>query len=404
MSGWRKAYVVAAVAAAIAAGACKETVTAPGTCKSLGSCSQVQLGDTVLPAAIASDTSYRGFFLVQDSPLLVASNLPSFQAIAIARFTARPTFWIVNSDTVRIAAVDSTRFTIQLTRRDTAAHHLQLLIYRVPVDSVDSTATYARIAPLLTPANFVDSIVVGDSTLNQSFPIILPAGAFEPDTGAPDSGRVAAAIFLKADTTTAVTLASVNLTGAPARLEWFAHGADTTQKQTLAATPEFDSFVSTPDRPAPSVATLMAGGLPAARTLVRFSIPRFFVDSTTIVKATLVLTPSAPVFGFPHDSFPLEAHAIVRDYGPKSFYLTSTGFTGGVEVRAGDTSQVQLDLTQIIRNWKGISPDSLPRSIVLLNGAEGASLAELDVFSTSATSGQPFLHITYVKPYPFGVP
>src|SRR5512142_1184232 len=121
MSGWRNAHLVAAVLAVLAAGACRETVTAPGSCQALGSCSQVQLGDTVLPAAIASDTSYRGFFLVQDSPLLAISDQPSFQAIAIMRFGGRPSYWISGTDTIHLAVVDSTRFTLQMTRRDTAA-------------------------------------------------------------------------------------------------------------------------------------------------------------------------------------------------------------------------------------------------------------------------------------------
>ncbi len=404
MSGWRKTFGVTGALAAVLALACREDVTAPGTCQSLASCSQVQLGDTVLSAAIGSDTSYRGFFQTQDSPLLVMSNLPSYQAIAVMRFTGRPSFWVSDTDTVRIARIDSTRITIQLTYRDTSAHNLRLLIYRLPPDSVDSTATYARIAPQLGAANLVDSILVPDSIVNQSFPLILPAGAFEPDTVTADSGKVAAAITIRADTATAAIIAATNLTGAPVRLDWFARGADTTKTQDLAATPQFDSFVSTPDRPAPNVTTLMAGGLPAARALVRFNIPRFFVDSTTIVKATLVLTPSAPVFDLPHDSFGLEAHAIVRDYGPKSFFLTQSNFSGGVIVHQGDTSQVSLDITQILRSWKGINPDSLPRSIVLLSGSEGASVGEIDVLSTAAGSGQPFLHITYVKPYPFGVP
>jgi len=406
MSAWPKA--LAAVLLAAAGWSCTENVVAPGHCPEACTAESVQQVDTVLTGVIASDTSYRGYVTPEESSFLVMSNTPQLQAAAIMRFAPRPSFW-VNSvgDTVQLNSIDSVLFTVHVLKRDTTVTTSRIIIYQVPLSAVDTNATYASITSYLTPANLVDSIVIDsviEDSLDGSVRKLLPTSAFTPDTVSADSGRVAAVLVVRADTPTVMSIGAVDISGLPTTINWYARGADTTQIETFTATPEFDSFVQTPLPPAASPTSMFVGGLPSSRALIRFAIPSYFIDSTTIVRGTLVMTPTSPVVSLPVDTFTLEAHGVLRDYGPKSYPSSSAVFGTAGRFVAGDSGTVNLDLTQILRSWRGVSVDSLPRSIIVIVVEEGTTLGSIALARSGTGAIAPVLHLTYIKPYVFGVP
>jgi hypothetical protein len=162
--------------------------------------------------------------------------------------------------------------------------------------------------------------------------------------------------------------------------------------------------VQSPVAGQPPPGVLAIGGLPAAHSLIRFSLPSVAVDSIGIVRATLILNLVRPVVAFPGDSFFVNAFPILRDYGPKSTLYPDTTVTGEAVIHAGQTGAVKIDIAAILRLWGTTHGDSMPRAIMLGVFAEGFALGELDVQGRSAGGGGPRLDVTYVKKYEVGIP
>ena len=101
-------------------------------------------------------------------------------------------------------------------------------------------------------------------------------------------------------------------------------------RPTIARRTAFNTFV-TQNPLLPDDTLLTVGGEPSSRALLRFGLPDAFLDSTTIVRATLELTPVRPIFGLPTDSAPLQAVAVVersrREIGPLRRMRRSFGRT-----------------------------------------------------------------------------
>lgn len=391
-----------AAAAAVAALSCRENIAAPGQCPTLCPANQVQVSDTTLSAVDTSDVSIRGFVTASEGTILVASDLDSLKSSVLIRFAKRPSKWFpTTSDTVGVAigSVDSVTLDLRVSR-DTAAKNLRILIFRLPT-TVDTTATYASVAPSFADSLLIDSIPVADSTaiavVHRSLPVdslkLLPA----------DSGVVALGVSLRASAKTAVTISAVE-SGASPRLKFYVRGPvpQDTLKHTFDLSPAFDAFVTYP-APATPAADLLVGNIPSARSLIRFTLPRFLLDSSTVVRATLVLSPTRPATGRPRETFDVEARPIVRDFAGKSIFHSDTSLYGRSRVTVGDTAQITLEVARMLRFWASAG-DSLPHTMLLRVTPEGGVLGEIAVASRTAGARAPFLRVTYIRPYSFGVP
>jgi hypothetical protein len=168
-----------------------------------------------------------------------------------------------------------------------------------------------------------------------------------------------------------------------------------------AGTNAYDGFIFSPP-PAAIDSNLLVGGLPAARSLLRVGIPRGILDSTQIVRATLILVPSDSVRGVPSDSFELLVHAAAVDFGAKSSLLLDPSLQpDSTLMRVGLADTVRLDITNILRRWQ--VDTTLPRTLVLQQGVhvsgalyEGATFAEGRFYSSRAALRRPSLRITYI--------
>ena len=70
----------------------------------------------------------------------------------------------------------------------------------------------------------------------------------------------------------------------------------------------------------------------------------------------------------------------------------------------GQTGTVQIEISRILRVWKGTNPDSLPRSISLRNSTEDVTNIQLDAYGITAGANAPKLQISFVRQFRFGVP
>ena len=177
-----------------------------------------------------------------------------------------------------------------------------------------------------------------------------------------------------------------------------------TLAQPITRSPAFDTFVMTPVPGAPPAGVLQVGNLPSARTLLRVDIPRRLLDSTSVVRGTLVLTLTRPATGRPGEVFDVEARPVIRDFGGKSITASDTVVTGLGQVTVGQTGPVEIEIGRILRFWRNPAADSLPRAILLRSRLEGAALGEVTFAGRTAGVAAPLLQLTFVRPYAFGVP
>jgi hypothetical protein len=421
----------------LALGACTEDATAPGVCPDYCPGGQITVVDTIFTDMIGRDSAFSGYLEAHQGRGLAVTDVPGqvdsraiyrMNGAVPPRVTNRPS---PDTTTVPIT-VDSARLSINVVRRDTATKNLWIKVYRLSLD-IDSTTTFAQLVPpftdsivdsvnlsaLLASAKIFDTVTLriwGDTIRTDSAGHVLLVGRADStlllhihlDTTqaryvAADSGKVAYGVRVSADTLASVALGS-NESGRGALLKWFYTYPDSNAAPVQDSTqrgPGFDSFVFAPPT-LPIDSNLAVGGAPAARSLLRFTIPEILRDSADVVRATLILVPVGPVPGAAGDSFTVVAQPVVADLSAKSPLSTNTAFYGVKTIHTNVADTIRMELTDLIRAWA--LDTTAATAVMLLQTAEASSYAQIRFYSTRTPAFRPALHITYVKRYAFGTP
>ena len=157
---------------------------------------------------------------------------------------------------------------------------------------------------------------------------------------------------------------------------------------------------------------LSVGGAPPRRAFLRFNLPSRIVDSTTIVRASLLLTQSPNRRVDVKDSirvFPVAVLSAptVTDVLSMLQFVGNAGEFGldSLNLVPGDSGVKSFEIVGLLRLWKNQPQTVAQRSLVLLSGTEGQRPAEIDFFSTRAPAAlRPRLRITYVPAINYGLP
>ena len=386
----------------VAGAACRDELTTPADCPSLCPGGQQQVLDSVLTAIPGGDSTYVGYVAPGLGPSLRVSNgLPVSEDRAITLFLPRPDSLTVDGALRAITRLDSAVIGLTLQARDTNVTGLKLFIYRLATD-LDTLTTFADVEPQMVPANLVDSIAVHDS-LKSGLLRLVVAGADTTRIGADTAGFFGIGIKITASAPTGIRIASIAATGSPNVTHYVrVNITDTTKaKQSFTRFPQFTSFVS--QNPPPfSVDLLSVGGAPSARSLLRFDLPLSIRDSVTILRATLELTPDAPILGLPNDPALLQAFGVIGDLGSKSPIISSGSTIGVLKIESGTTDTVEVDITRLVRLWQ--TDDGLPQLVFLALAPEAASFTQATFKSTRPGAGAPRLRVTFYRTFPFEVP
>jgi hypothetical protein len=381
---------------------CRDELTTPADCPALCPGGQPQVKDSVL-TAIAGDTAFVGYVAAGLGPSLRISNgLPVSEDRAIAMFLPRADSLTVDGEPRLVEKLDSATIALTLQARDTLVTGLKLFVYRLPT-GVDTTTTFAEVEPQMVPANLIDSIVVDDSVKSGLLRFTISGADTIRVNPSDTSGRLAIGVTMSANAPSGIRIASIAATGAPnisyhVRVEI----ADTTkEKLTYTRFPEFTSFVSQSPPPF-DLDLLSVGGAPSARSLLRFALPLDIRDSVTILRATLELTPDAPILGLPTDPALLQAFGVLGDLGAKSPIITSGSTIGVLELASGASDTVRIDVTRLVRLWQ--TDTGLPQLIFLALAPEAASFTQPIFRSTRSGAGAPRIRLTYYQKFPFEVP
>jgi hypothetical protein len=397
-----------ALLATLALVGCQEKLTAPADCPALCPGGSSQVFDEVISAISGADSSFRGYVQPTSSAALLVSNgLGGFETRAIMRFSPRSDTVTVR-DTARTYTIDSVAFGFNLVARDTTLPGLRLLLYRLPV-SIDTTTTYAAIDPAFVPANLVRTIVVPDSQRSGAIRTVLSGADLNSVViPAADSGVLALGLRIDSPDTTGIRIAS-SATGSGGAFITYATldvpDTGTARLRTFSLTAPFNSFVS-PPQPVPDTTLLEVGGEPSSRALLRFELPPHIRDSANIVRATLELTPVAPISGLPTDPARIQARAVLADLGAKSPVSSAAGRVPADTVEVGATS-VSIEAVRIVELWLGDTPSPAALVVSLARPElEAASFAHPVFYSTRAADPavRPRLRISYLRAFPFENP
>ena len=414
---------------------CTEQITAPGVCPDYCPGGQIAVVDTIFTDVIGRDSAFTGYLEAHQGEVLRVTDLPGIaDSRAIFQLNAIPTRVRndTGSDTTTVAiAVDSARLRFNIVARDTNATNLWVKLYRLPI-GIDSTTTFAQLVPsfadsivdsvnvsdLLTRPQIFDTATLnfwGDTIQTDSAGHVLQVAQdssllllFDLDTTQAryveaDSGKVAYGVRVSGDSLASIVLGSTEA-GRGATVVWFFNFPDTTgtpKSSTVSRGSIFDSFVFDPPT-LPLDSNLAVGGAPAARSLLRFTIPEVLRDSADVVRATLILVPVGPVPGAPGDSFTVIARPVIADLGAKSPLNPNTVFDGGKRIEMNTADTVRIELTNLIRAW---AFDTTAATALMLGQLpEASSFSQIRFYSTRTPAFKPTLHVTYVRRYAFGTP
>jgi hypothetical protein len=162
---------------------------------------------------------------------------------------------------------------------------------------------------------------------------------------------------------------------------------------------------------APDKTTLVIGGFPAYRTYFRVSLPKVITDSSTIVRAEMLLTQRPSKFANVNDSvtvLPLvpTSTSAVSDIR-RIIDLSADGVFASLDstrLVPRDSGLRAINVLSLARSWTPLAPD-VPRGIAFRIGVEGAQPAELRFYSSKAAPAlRPRLRITYLPRTESSVP
>ena len=157
--------------------------------------------------------------------------------------------------------------------------------------------------------------------------------------------------------------------------------------------------------------TVSVGAWPSRRAYFRFAIPRAIVESSTVVRAELLLT-QRPSFSVSRgDSVGVQPFIGISTSAVSDLYLATSlaanGLLAGVDaVRfvPQDSGQRAINIVSVVRGWSTLNP-SVTRFVALRINDEGTFGGEIRFHDLTAPAAQrPRLRITYLPRTDFAIP
>ncbi len=404
----RVSLLLAAVAIAVV-GACSDNLESNAACPSLCPGQAITMLDTVLDAVVV-DTTVGGFpALGQETYLLIGTRGDTIDTRGIFRFDSLPTTWrrgtaLVDSS---IQRVDSAFLVLRMdTSLAVPGAPITVNVYNVDTGNEDSTATdtaVAQLAPLFSPDRLLGSQTYAPDSLgtdslkipisNDSLLAYITAnkrlrlgvqitGSSHAELRVGTTVNSPAGIMFKPANpgdTTGVTFSTVfPMSRTP---------INTSLDSTLA-----DFLLVVHGSPPPPTSVLSVGGLPGQRVYVKFNLPANIVDSTTVVRATLLLNQLPnPHSADAQDSMTIYPQAVLATPVVTDLYralgLLSAIGTLGLDTlerfAPADSGLRTFEMVQLVRLWNTALAPTDPRAVALSAQLEGASGGEF-WFTTTA--------------------
>ncbi len=398
---------------------CSENLDSSGVCSVL--CPQIG-GDVqnVTLDAIVVDTTVQSLSGLGTEPVLLLANRPdTLDTRVIVRFDSLPQTFIPAGDTSQpIAHVDSAY--IQL-RIDTLSIKgiTPVTIEAYDVDTTANDTSSAAVLALFRSDRFISSQTFSRAQLTDTLKYFISNDVVLSKI----QNKLPLRIGLRATGTGSSQMRIASTEGGFPPIMLFRATPDTATKPLtvtlLSKTPvgqailaanlsDYTIIAQAPPQASPTI--LAVGGLPPRRVYFRFDIPSSLIDSTTIVRATLLLNQIPNSSLDPTDTVKVLpqvvlAGRVVTD-PQKAAQIISGISADTLTLRPGDSGLVNVELARAVALWHIQQPDTLPRAIVLKPVIEGSAPLELRFSSSEdpVAALRPKLRISYTKQVPLGLP
>ena len=410
--------LLGAASAAILLGSCTEKLDSSGVCAVLcpplgGAVQNVTLD------AVAFDTTVNALSGPgAEAGLLLATRGDSLDARVILRFDSLPTTFREGTDTAKvITRVDSAKLRFRLdTLRIKGSSPVTIEAYDVDSDANDTSTT--AILALFTPERFISSQTFERSQLKDTLDYFIS----DAHVLAKLQNRQRLRIGLRAVSLESSQLLFTSEEGGTGPILRFRVSPDTTTAPFSLApfskTPTDDAiaavrlgdytvFAKRPPEGGPT--ELDVGGIPVRRSYFRFDIPAAILDSSTIVRATLLLNqvpnplldPTDTVFVVPQIVL---AGVEVTDPTKAAQIISPLGIDT-VRVRPGNAGLTLVEVAPAFQFWRTFKASETPHAIVLRSRNEGTSPLQARFSSLEASPAlRPRLRISYINEVPLGLP
>jgi hypothetical protein len=408
----RLAVTLGVVLAAAAASGCTEEYVGGEACPALCPTAVAAFRDTTFDL-VEFDTTIGNYPELLLGPSMLLANRPdTLVTRGVLRFDVLPTTYLPNrtGTAEAITAVDSVVLVIPMdtTGRRGAA---PVTIYAYDVDTAQSDSVAAVVKSLFRTDRIIGATTVTPDSVRDTLRIPLVKSAIGAKIVA--GGRLRVGLRLEGrGQLRAIAFAN----GFGASYVTFDPSTDTTYAPlTFAPTTSYDlatvetnlaytTYTLTDvGSPPPGPNTLLIGGYPAYRSFLRFDLPLAIVDSTTLVRAEVLLTQRPSRFVNAADTIAIlplvsTASSTITD-ARRIIDLTAEGPLAGLDstrLVPRDSGLRVINVLNIARTWRTL-PNNVPRALAFRLTREGSEPGELRFFSrTAAPALRPRIRITYL--------
>ncbi|MFL5510717.1 MAG: hypothetical protein ACJ79J_14115 [Gemmatimonadaceae bacterium] len=399
---------------------CSENLDSSGVCNVLCPPIGGDVTTLTIDGAVQIDTSVpSGSGLGTESGLFLANRIDTLDTRVILRFDSLPQTFIPTGDTARaIQSVDSAYI---LLRIDTLSIKGPgpVTIEAYDVDTTANDTATAAVLALFRPDRFISSQTFARADLKDSTRYFISNAAVLSKIQNKQPLRIG--LRATGPVSSQMVISATEI-GAPPVMFFRATPDTATKPLTViefSRTPTDNPILAFNLRdytviakapPAGPPGTLTVGGLPSHRVYFRFVVPRAIVDSTTVVRATLILNqipnnsldPTDTINVLPQLSL---AGTAVTD-PVKAAQIVGNIAADTLKLRPGDSGTTNVELAHAFALWRTIPPDTLPRAIILKPVFEGSSPVEIRFSSSedAVPALRPQLRISYTSKVPLGLP
>jgi hypothetical protein len=412
---------------AAGAGACAESLDGGRGCPNLCPSQTLTVLDTVINPVLVFDSTFVGYPEIGgEQELLLATRGDTLEVRGVIRFDTLTTQVTPANDTLQsITKADSAFLTVVLdTAHAQIPPHIRFELYDVD-DSLETDTLAAPVNARFSPNRRIGGITVARAFLPETLSIPILDSAIQ--SRITTRGRLRVGLRVDGDGPVWIRIGST-VGSAPAVLTYRAAPDSTVARDTVSPLSNYPTgtqeegirsgltnYSVVAKNAIPQFTnTMNVGGNPGRRAYLRFNIPSHIVDSSTIVRATLIRTQRPIPYGSLRDTMTI--HAQVALAGPQvtdlrlaANIISAPGLdvNDSLLVSPRDSGQKTIDMFLLLRDWK--TQDALlyppPRSVVLRASPENVLPFEASFFNSSSPAAvRPSMRISYVPSITYGVP
>ncbi|HWL40601.1 MAG TPA: hypothetical protein VNO75_10245 [Gemmatimonadaceae bacterium] len=397
--------------------ACAEKLDSSGVCSIL--CPPVG-GEVqnITIEAVAFDTTVQSLSGPgAEEGLLLATRGDTLDARVIVRFDSLPTNYLEGVTETPISFVDSASVRLILDTLSVKGSD-PVTIEAYDVDTTASDTSTADVLALFRSDRLITSQTFTRAELRDTLRYVLPGSHVLAKVQGGQRLRIG---FRSVSSASTQMVFSSTQVGEPPVLR-FRVSADTAIQPftitPLSKTPTDDAVVAAnlgdytvfAQRPSPgSASDLVVGGFPPRRSYLRFDIPANILDSSTVIRATILLNQLPNPLLDPTDSVmivPLVVLAGVSITDPtKAAQITTDFGADSLKARPGESGLRLVEIGTVFGAWRQLEASETPHAIVFQMGREGRSPLEIRFSSLEAAPAlRPRLRISFTNEVPLGLP